>query len=211
MHTYQIPANMLKAVALASSNEETRYYLKGVYLEPRDAHIHLTATNGHVLISLRLPTPDDTPATGEAFIIPAHLIAQLKIPKRGEAVSTVTINDEKLVTIALEGASFAAPAVDGSFPDYARVIPESVDGETAYFNPDLLLKFKKAAELLGEKIVAPSIGYNGLGPAFVTISTTLDAIGVAMPVRSSKPVTSAPDWLKRPGFAEAVSKLEAAE
>ena len=70
----------------------------------------------------------------------------------------------------------------GPFPDYRRVIPKAPDGTASFYDPDLLTKFKRAAEDLGsEKGLFDLLpGGNGSGLVYLTA----DAVGVVMPMRS---------------------------
>jgi DNA polymerase III sliding clamp (beta) subunit (PCNA family) len=54
-----INVNFLKAALLFASDEETRYYLKGVHLLRRGDHLRITATDGHRLFCA-MQTPDES-------------------------------------------------------------------------------------------------------------------------------------------------------
>ncbi len=67
MTTYTIKANELEAISLASSTEQTRYYLCGVCIESyQDGTIGLISTDGHRLASLRAKL---TEQPKESFIL----------------------------------------------------------------------------------------------------------------------------------------------
>lgn len=89
------------------------------------------------------------------------------------------------------------PCVEGRFPDYRRVTPETVSGETAQFNPELLARFSDAAAEIGTKKSAVWVGHNGAGPALVEISGRPDFLGVIMPMRHEKAEIPAgrPSWV----------------
>ena len=107
----------------------------------------------------------------------------------------MTFADNK-VTITHDGVSVSSGAIDGTFPDYRRVIPATTDGVTAQFDPAQLVTFQKAAALIGGHAV-PTLHHNGDGPALVTVKDMgeRDAFiifGVLMPFRTSaeKPYTA---------------------
>jgi DNA polymerase-3 subunit beta len=79
------------------------------------------------------------------------------------------------------GASVNFTAVDGKYPDYVRVIPDKVTGETAQFNPDYVADFKKAYKLLNAKTF--HIHHNGHGGAVVDFGLA-NFLGVMMPLRT---------------------------
>ena len=67
----------LKAVNLAASTEQTRYYLCGVYVEVTPTTVTYTATNGHILLSRREDSAEPNTLTG-AWIIPSDFIKAAK-------------------------------------------------------------------------------------------------------------------------------------
>lgn len=88
--------------------------------------------------------------------------------------------------------------IDDIFSKLRSIIPKDVSNEAAQFDPDLLVKFKKAAKLLGEtKNGDIAVGYNGR-TSVALISLLNDyAFGLLMPmaVGESYWPTEAPDWV----------------
>lgn len=178
----------LKAIALCASTEETRYYLAGVYVDIQPDHITYVATDGRRLAARRLNTDGEATEdyiTGQ-FIIPSAVIKQLKVGKR-ETVSMATLQTEDEKTFDLNGILFKM--VDGSFPDWRRVIPleplkaESIDMQ---FNPVFLADFNKIGEMLG--VGKARCVPNGAGPALMDWGNGEDTlIGVCMPIRFAAP------------------------
>jgi hypothetical protein len=73
------------------------------------------------------------------------------------------------VTVTAGGASMSAPAVDGKFPDYARVIPRDLTGKTGQFNPRYVADaYAAVLELNNGKACAPQLQHNGTGGALMT-------------------------------------------
>lgn len=127
-----IPVNALRAALTHAADKDVRYYLVGVYVDTSRGKI--VTTDGHRLFICDGPRADCAP-----FILPrADVERVLKtLPSeygRGkpmacaELPATVQATDGKVwVTIeGVGGAKFTFPAVDGTFPDYARVIPQTV-------------------------------------------------------------------------------------
>lgn len=126
----------LQAVAFAMSKEETRYYLRGVFWHfDRDA-LHLVTTDGHRLAKHTMPMPA---ATGKApeygAILPAKAVAFLEWATRdvrkaarfgiGESVR-VYFTDSK-ACFSSRNFLVRSKLIDGTFPDYNRVIPADND------------------------------------------------------------------------------------
>jgi hypothetical protein len=179
----------LKAALLFASDEETRYYLKGVHLLRRADHLRITATDGHRLFCA-MQTLDES---GDDFdiILPRDglkkaltgihrntyfLGLELETGERAgrEAVTRATLNDINMTPI------------DGTFPTIERVVPDanSVSGEVAAFNPLYLADIGKAAKILAGNVNAFHLGHNGGSPALVSFDPAAGAaFAVVMPYR----------------------------
>ena len=73
--TITVNARALKAAAMCASNEETRFYLKGVFVETTPAGVTLTATDGHRLVAMNHGPAVDAPhdASAPANFNPAYI------------------------------------------------------------------------------------------------------------------------------------------
>jgi hypothetical protein len=181
----------LRATLVAVSTEETRYYLNGINLEFTPDGVIMAATDGHRMIVLRQPYGEHA-ATGAhaSVIVPRDLVAKLKINPRMKTLDTtdLTIGDDGKLTFEHAGEMFGGARVDGSFPDYRRVVPKDLDGKPAQYNPQYLADFAKARkELGGDRTTSPVVRYNGEGPAIVDFAwdTGFEAFGVIMPLRTT--------------------------
>ncbi len=172
-----LPADILRAVAIACSAEETRYYLQGVSVEPDGATAHLVATDGHRLMVARV----EAIIPGDKFIIPADAIARalkghkapgIELARRGGAWQL--------------GDTLFRP-IDGSFPAWHRVMPdvsgEGELGKLAQFDSSYLESFRKAAAMLGGRASHPHLHHCGASPALVTFAGRDDIFGLCMPRR----------------------------
>ena len=177
--------DFLKAALLFSSNEETRYYLKGVHLLRRGDHLRITATDGHRLFCA-MQTLDE-PGDSFDIILPRDGLKKaltglhrnigflgLDLEWDGDRVKRAVLNDLGMAPI------------DGTFPDISRVVPDanSVPGEVAAFNPLYLADIGKAAKILAGNVNAFHLGHNGGSPALVSFDAAAGAaFAVVMPYR----------------------------
>lgn len=188
----ELPIAKLHAVALAASTDDTRFYLKGVHIEPhpKKTGVILTATNGHILISAYRDT-----GAAESFapvIVPSDLINRVKaVRKISDLTLTVTPTE---VSILYAGATYAAPPVDGSFPDWRRIVPRNCDGTPAQYDSKHLAAMTKAKALLTGRKLSAAIAYNGEAPTLVDLGAD-DAFGVIMPLRITPTHTTPPSWI----------------
>lgn len=104
-------ASMFAPVAYAMSDEVTRYYLCGAYLEPRA----VTATNGHKLSTVAHTLPDFAPV-----IVPSATVA---LAPKGNAKVRLSGTKIQFVT---DDVTLTSKLIDGTYPDYERVIPRDL-------------------------------------------------------------------------------------
>jgi len=183
-----INLNTLKSVAHAVGKEETRYYLMGVHLEAGKDGFTMVATNGHMLLCAFQPYGEHMPQDHMAnVIIPAALIAKIKVKKRAHEWAELTIDGDNL-TFDYMGETYGGKAIDGCFPDWRRVVPGTVSGEPAQFNGDYIATLQKAGQVFADNAKSiPHIHHNGDSAALVTFGGD-KFFGVLMPVRSNDPM-----------------------
>ena len=156
----------LKAIALAASNEESRNYLNGVYVETYEDDKHsLAATNGHILMSVRSsqnPTKGFILATADINKLVSACEFEIKVNKQiknkiGIRISTtdnVNYMAEIVIPDDIIKQQFNFKPIDGTFPDYRRVTPslDAIEATTSVsFNPEYITTFSKAAKLLNDR------------------------------------------------------------
>jgi DNA polymerase-3 subunit beta len=136
----------LEAISFAISTEETRYYLNGVYLHTYSrlgkTIARVVATDGHRLAYFDLPDLDIAGTIGSNAIIPRKAVATAlsllgKMPKakKGEAPlppATVMVQlSEKRVRLTCGDIRITSKLIDGTYPDYNRVVPNGNDKRLA--------------------------------------------------------------------------------
>lgn len=186
----------LLAVSKAASKEETRYYLNGVLIEARERHVTYVASDGHILIAARedLDGARDTPLIGD-FIIPLNIITRFKLAQLKKFPFAVLSKKGDNMAIEFNGERIEFLPIDGTFPDWRRVIPSKISGDTAQFNPALLSRLSAAKKIFGETELI-TIAHNGSAPAVVSFGAdTKNAFGIVMPFRAvAEPCV--PKWVK---------------
>lgn len=114
-------------VAFAISTEATRYYLCGIHLHCQKAQLVFVTTNGHKLARLRLPKPKDV-GEFEGVIIPQRCVNEVTRLIDAKAEGDVEIRISRTgISFALENLLLQSKLIDGTFPDYQRVIPTGND------------------------------------------------------------------------------------
>ena len=124
----------------AVSNEETRYYLNGIFLHKAERNsiqfLRAVATDGHRLAQYDIPLPqgaDDI--TG--IIIPKKTIYELrKVLDDANGDVSVSLNENK-IKFSFNDLKVVSKVIDGTFPDYTKVIPQKNDKNFKTNNSDL--------------------------------------------------------------------------
>ncbi|CAB4184277.1 hypothetical protein UFOVP1362_30 [uncultured Caudovirales phage] len=173
----------LKAAArfAASDPKDKRLALHGVLVEASPANVRLTATDGAALIVVRAAADADTDTwTG---IVPLDVIKAAMAWKGSKSLPIVLVPGEPECRLTrATGEALLFVEVAGAFPDYRKVIPAAPSGAAAFYDPDLLARFKRAAEDLGSDLGLFGLLPGGDGSGLVYL--TADAVGVIMPMRS---------------------------
>lgn len=133
-YNFAVPAGDLRTLIdrtrFAISNEETRYYLNGIYLHAAENEgvqvLRAVATDGHRLARFEMPLPEgakDMPG----IIIPRKAINEIRklIDEAGDTIN-IGLTESKL-KFSFDHIALTSKLIDGTFPDYERVIPKNND------------------------------------------------------------------------------------
>ena len=129
-HDFAMPANelarLIDKTKFAISTEETRYYLNGIYMHGIDGNLRCVATDGHRLALAEMALPEGADGL-PGIIIPRKTIAELRRLIDG-LTETIEISvSEAKVRFKVGTAVLTSKLIDGTFPDYDRVIPKGGD------------------------------------------------------------------------------------
>jgi DNA polymerase III subunit beta len=109
--------------AFAMSTEQTRFYLCGIFLHDTDAGLAAAATDGHRLVRVSVPGAAGL-SCDRALIVPATAVGIILKLLRDRTTERLVLRRSKTL-IAIESSRFAfvSKLIDGTFPDYERIIP----------------------------------------------------------------------------------------
>ncbi len=133
-HAFKLAAADLKRLIdktqFAISTEETRYYLNGIYLHTagtaKNATLRAVATDGHRLAQVELPLPDGA-AGMPGIIVPRKTVGEVqRLIETGEGEVAIELSAGK-IRFSIGDVVLTSKLIDGTFPDYARVIPANND------------------------------------------------------------------------------------
>jgi DNA polymerase-3 subunit beta len=135
-HSFKLGAadlrRLIDKTQFAISTEETRYYLNGIYFHVAGAGNAQTlrgvATDGHRLAQLDLPLPEGA-AGMPGIIVPRKTVGEVqRLIEDGEAEVLIELSQGK-IRFTFARVVLTSKLIDGTFPDYARVIPVGNDKE----------------------------------------------------------------------------------
>ena len=132
--SFTLPAAELRALIdrtrFAMSTEETRYYLNGIYFHEAEQDgvtlLRAVATDGHRLARFEMPLPDGADGM-PGVILPRKAVAELR-KLTDEAADTIKIElSDSKARFSFDHIVLTTKLIDGTFPDYQRVIPQGND------------------------------------------------------------------------------------
>ncbi|MEX2649770.1 MAG: DNA polymerase III subunit beta [Alphaproteobacteria bacterium] len=133
-HDFALPVDtvrrMIDKTRFAISTEETRYYLNGIFLHAREADtppvLCAVATDGHRLARFETALPDGA-AGMPGVIVPRKAVGELrKLVDDADGAIEVALSRTK-IRFTLDRIVLTSKLIDGTFPDYERVIPTQND------------------------------------------------------------------------------------
>lgn len=135
-HTFRMPTTVLKNLIdltqFAISTEETRYYLNGIFFhtveDEGDLVLRAVATDGHRLARSQNKAPSGSEGM-PGIIVPRKAVSEIqKLLEDPDATVSLEISDTK-IRLTVGAVVLTSKLIDGTFPDYNRVIPVGNDKE----------------------------------------------------------------------------------
>lgn len=139
---------MISQTVFAVSDDETRYFMNGVYMEQTDDGIVMVATDGRRLSHISKNPGEGVPEF-QGIIIPPKILQMVKKLASGEGSISLAVG-EKNVFCRFENQRISSALIEGQFPNYRRVIPENQSSRLE-INRNELLEALKRVSLLVEK------------------------------------------------------------
>src|SRR6202000_2389752 len=133
-HRFRLAADDLKRLIektrFAISTEETRFYLNGIYLHAaKDGKVNTlraVATDAHRLARFELELPAGA-ADMPGVIVPRKTVSELqRLLDDADGAIDISLSDTK-IQFNFNGVELTSKLIDGTFPDYQRVIPSGND------------------------------------------------------------------------------------
>ena len=180
--SFELPAETLKQLIdktrFAISTEETRYYLNGIFFHVQDEGtpvLKAAATDGHRLARVTIARPDGAEGMPD-IIIPRKCIAELrKLLDEVDGSVGISLSSTK-IRFGLGTAILTSKLIDGTFPDYNRVIPTGNDKLLKIDPTSFMQGVDRVATIASEKTRAVKMA---LEKDKITLSVTSPENGTA--------------------------------
>ena len=133
-HRFEVEARELKRLIeksrFAISTEETRYYLTGIYFHAAESEngptLRAVATDGHRLAQVEFECPDGADGM-PGVIVPRKTVNEVhRLIEDSTAAVDVALSDTR-IQFSTDSVVMTSKLIDGTFPDYTRVIPQGND------------------------------------------------------------------------------------
>ncbi|MCA0963310.1 DNA polymerase III subunit beta [Salipiger bermudensis] len=172
------------------STELTRYYLTGIYLTNRPEEISLRAvsTDGHRMAVIDSEAEVDFSSTGSPGLIVATKTADLLslIIEKG-CNEPVTFRFAKtFLSAEVAGVSLRAKTIDGTYPDYTRVIPPQSKALVAHLSGSALRRMHKAAKAMNNNYRPVAEMNFEEGKISARGPSITDGTSITMPLQASR-------------------------
>lgn len=145
-------AGMLRRVQFAISNEETRYYLNGVHMHiegGKTPKLRAVTTDGHRLAYCERDVPEGA-AEMTPIIIPRKTVSEALSLAEGHDSVKITLSQSKIV-FTMGNVVLASKLIDGTFPDYKRVLPAGNDKTATVDLDDLVSAVDRVSTISSER------------------------------------------------------------
>ncbi|HEX5212636.1 MAG TPA: DNA polymerase III subunit beta [Pseudolabrys sp.] len=167
-HKFSLAAGDLKRLIdktqFAISTEETRYYLNGIYLHAagtaKNATLRAVATDGHRLAQVELPLPQGA-AGMPGIIVPRKTVGEVqRLIEAGEGEVAIELSGGK-IRFSIGDVVLTSKLIDGTFPDYGRVIPANNDKSLTVDKKDFEAAVDRVSTVSSERGRAVKLSITG--------------------------------------------------
>lgn len=165
---------MIDQTIFAVSDDETRYFMNGVYLERQEGGLSMVATDGRRLSYIEKSFEQEIPDF-EPVIVPPKVLTLVRKLAGGEGNLRLAVGDKNLF-VRMGNQRVSSSLIEGQFPNYKRVIPEQQSFSVELDRVTLEEALKRVSLLVEQK--SHRI-YVTLANGVLTLSSEESEIGVA--------------------------------
>ena len=166
--------NMVSQTIFAVSDDETRYFMNGVYMLKSEDRLAMVATDGRRL-SYIYNIPEHQLSEFEGISIPPKVLNLILKLGSGEGEIRLAVADKTLFAV-FDNQKITSTLIEGPFPNYSRVIPENQEYEIQVKRRELMDGLKRVSLLAEQKSKKIHLSVEGTK---LTLRSEESDIGVA--------------------------------
>jgi DNA polymerase-3 subunit beta len=176
--TTRIAQNVLRRalaeVTFAAASDEARPILTGVLARFEGDQLTLAAADNYRIAVRTIPVLDAVPET--SVVIPARALNELArvLADVDDPVEVVLAGARNQVLFHLEGVDLVSRLIDGQFPNYQQVLPQSHNTRAVLDREELLRAVRPAALIAHESANIVKLQIGGDGDPGVTVSANAE-------------------------------------
>ncbi|HEY7953244.1 MAG TPA: DNA polymerase III subunit beta [Solirubrobacteraceae bacterium] len=162
-------------VARSASKDETRPILTGILMSASERELRMVATDSYRLSVKQTTLEQPLQGTLEANV-PARALQELvRISQQSESADVAVSVGQNQVVFELDGTTLSSRLLDGQFPNYRQLLPESVEHELRLATAELTEVVRRIS-LLAQKNAPLRLGFR---EGELTVSAQTPDVGEA--------------------------------
>jgi DNA polymerase-3 subunit beta len=166
--------NMIIQTVFAVSDDETRYFMNGVYFEKKEDELVMVATDGRRLAYIHKNAGSGIKEFSDV-IIPPKILNIIMKRAGDEGLIEISVTDKTIFT-RFGSYNLSSVLIEGQFPNYRRVIPESQNYTITINRLEMLDALRRVSLLVEQKSRRV---YLGVEPGVMSVSSEETDIGTA--------------------------------
>jgi DNA polymerase-3 subunit beta len=166
--------DMILQTVFAVSDDETRYFMNGVFFEKHDEKIVMVATDGRRLAYIEKEINAGI-KDFSGVIVPPKILNIITKRAGDEGLVAISITD-KTIFIKFGSYELSSVLIEGQFPNYQRVIPENQLYSFSVDRSEMMDALKRVSLLVEQKSRRV---YLGVSPGKMSVSSEESDIGSA--------------------------------
>jgi DNA polymerase-3 subunit beta len=139
---------MINQTVFSVSDDETRFFMNGVYFEKTDNKLVMVATDGRRLAYIEKEVSEMDDFSG--IIIPPKILNIITKRAGDEGVIEISVTD-KIIFIKLASYSLSSVLIEGQFPNYRKVIPEEQTKSLSVNRNEMIDALRRVSLLVEQK------------------------------------------------------------
>lgn len=118
-------STMISRTLYATSTDETRYNLNGVFAETEGGRLRLVATDGHRLAKIERALSSAVPFLSKGIIVPRKGVAEIqKLCDETDGGVEIGLSPDGFLVVRRPDLMLSCRLIDGEFPNYKQVLPK---------------------------------------------------------------------------------------